>query len=206
MQFAYQKFTHEGMTKTVSEWCTFFGISYSTVKTRRSRGATSFDDLFKIRQAQVRYKELVTVETGEKFLADRTVDLLELMFDESLRGQILHIAQLDRENGYHFGRTEWGEPERKYSVRETINHLIWRGIRSWNKEVHDNDVIREREGRERFERLKDETGVIPEVIHGGGTFSRRVTPAQTETRVTNNTWKPLTPEEDLAEIKAIFGE
>jgi len=200
MSLAFQKFTHDGLTKTVAEWCDFYGISYNTIKSRHTRGAVTFEKLFKIRPAQVRYKQQITAETAERFLGDRTVDLLELLFDESLRGQILQIAQLDRERGYHFGRTEWGEPERKYSVRDTLSHLIWRGIRSWNKDAHDLEVLKAQDAED-F-KLRHPEG-LPEVTKGGGTIGWRTDEVRTQSRESpHRTWDPVT-EQDIIDI---FGE
>jgi len=178
MNLAEQLFTHGGSTLTVREWCEHFKMSYHTVRSRQARGAKTFEELFKMNVQQIRRVDALCAKQGEDML--RHVDLLELLFDDTLRSKILALAKANAVGG-------------EYSVRQTLFDLVRHGLIYKEKYLEQQEQLEReyaqwREGKE----LNNKTGWTLSDAHTDE-------PVQT-----NNNFRKLSIEEELDEIDNLF--
>lgn len=175
MFFSDQPYEHNGITRTVREWCDLLNISYHTVKSRHTRGALTFDKLFKITPIQLRHVNEVCAKQGEDLL--RNVNILELLFDTRTQETILAVAKANSPNGY--------------SVRETLRDLVVRGIRDLNKELKELENERD---ADKVQRIANFPNGIPDQVISGNTYGWKVTEPRQDV-VYTTPFKPMTPEE-----------
>lgn len=178
MLFADQIYSNAGDARTVREWCALYKISYHTVKSRHARGATTFEQLFKIKPAQIRRVEKVCAEKGEDVL--RQVDLLELLLNQSLREKLLALAKLNAAAG------------QDYSVRETLHEVVRTGFIYLEKRYKELEDAREADNAQR--RVKFPDG-IPDQVKSGSSYGWRVAEDRQDVVHSTHTFKPMTPEE-----------
>lgn len=178
MNLATQQFTNGGASKSVRDWCDYYRISYHTVRSRYARGARSFEELFRVNTIQVRRLESMLSKQGEDIL--RSVDLLELILDESIRGKVLALAKANSVGG-------------EYSVRQTLFDLVRYGFIYMEKYLEQQEQLEHeyaqwRDGKE----LNNKTGWTLSDAHTDE-------PVQT-----NNNFRKLSIEEELDEIDNLF--
>lgn len=190
MSFADELFTHAGEERTVRDWCALFNIKYNTVKSRHARGARTFEQVFQIKPVQLRRVEEFIAQKGEDAL--RQVDLLELLFNQSLREKILALAKAEYVANPVQGTT--------YSVRETLHELVRCGFIYKEKRMWEYEKALQADAED-F-KLRHPDG-LPEVTKGGGTIGWRTDEVRTQSRESpQRTWEPVT-EQDIIDI---FGE
>lgn len=124
MSFTYKKFLHNGQTRTVKEWCAIKKVNIRTVRSRYDRGASSFNELFKVSPTTERNAAVEVATKAEEVLAN--LNMIEFLFEEDVANKFMHYVAEFHKTGWV--RSETDPSKYAYSVRGTLNELLRRGM------------------------------------------------------------------------------
>jgi hypothetical protein len=178
MLFADQIYSDGVDARTVRDWCKLLDISYHTVKSRHSRGATSFETLFKVKPVQLRRLDTLNAKHAEATF--RAVDLLEIMFGQVLKERIMDYAKASA--------IETGQ---EYSITNTLYELVKLGLIHVNQNLDKHEALKAEEIA--ITRANFPNG-IPDQVISGNTYGWKVSEPRQDV-VYTTPFKPMTPEE-----------